>query len=1274
MTGGVADAWAAAAFSKCTRHLTTARKRPAVSAELQGLLREMQLTAVAPIHLSHAVETGLDGLERYWSGGDFVIVVMAFVKPEVTFQRRTSFKSYVWCAGSESLEAKDLGDSPVSRQVVQYGRQEKAGDELILGLSKASPLAPVFVEAFLKPSGLAQEQGVRPGWYLDLDATLFGPASESETMKAIKAELGGDFPDNLEDAYRQIHTLYKRLCDWLARPGLGLVFCNAVKAELLPACLVRFVGSPRQQLGEMMEDGTLTGDGLLRSSPAHMAGVRGGWQLDVQKSAELASLNIEKAKETSEAIAEVLGGDSERVLAFSCPEGDDTWELQEGTDWMEPYLLPGADTVAIRIESSPGNSDEQHLLVVAVPTGDELVKPSAEQLQKLANSWEGACDGFYGLKGEEVTVERDSWDEVRLRALCAHHGWDFSWMSEDDERRRRIVEMITSTGLGTPGRAVVVNLHPAEPVQHHGAEDTATKMTCAEDPSLEAPLPRKDEKNTQGLMVIDLALELHRRAKDFAMAGDTLRAKALVESSIDQLVTAKGLVPGGRILQLLDGLLEAWHTEGIVLQAEDHDTVAELESCVADALRKVAKAPVVAAAAAKLVLGGCGTTPSTASDATTARGDCIPIDPKSGGLLNAAVAAAEARVVDDGASGVDWDAGSSRISSQQPTPVGSPEPRSPPSELEVAMEPAKNLPPSSSRIEDSGKVEVQHLQPVEEPILFDRTPGGGAALVPAGMPSEVVAAQAKRGVSAKRWPKRWLFGLCWSKHTVPGEPSTQRCQLRLARDFHRGDLIGAGSYGCVFAARRKTTGEIMAVKEMLLDRAGITKVERSERLVKLTRELRLCEQLEHPFIVSYFGHEFVMGAQGGPEKLHLFLEYCSGGSLAAQLRTYGPVSEELLRKYTQQLVGGLMYLHSRSPPVVHCDLKCANVLLTHSGDVKIADFGCSRWIQPGEAVLENSVAGSVFWMAPELFRGRGKLTTTSDIWSLGCCVLEMATGSPPWFEKRFDNILQACHVIANSEELPAIPAELSKQASTLICVCLKRNPQERPTALELNKSKMLRAWGGPAAPSPDWRGELHESGGERALREEADEGGGAGGPGGRCEQKATLGPQHVLSVDGVGAYDHISRRCMLLPVAALCYGSPSMYVFYDEEGIENEVQDDGRMHGLPSDTPGDRLFAAYLCAGNCVDAPLIGNRHITVSASLMWRATMALATGRTSQQLAAPTARAGNTVASREASDVASMAVPSRSDEATDEAGCGRPSACSMDGRAAGHPLPPPAV
>ena len=54
--------------------------------------------------------------------------------------------------------------------------------------------------------------------------------------------------------------------------------------------------------------------------------------------------------------------------------------------------------------------------------------------------WEESSDRFFGLRGEEVSAERDSWDEARLRALCAQHGWEFAWMTEDDERRRRFEE------------------------------------------------------------------------------------------------------------------------------------------------------------------------------------------------------------------------------------------------------------------------------------------------------------------------------------------------------------------------------------------------------------------------------------------------------------------------------------------------------------------------------------------------------------------------------------------------------------------------------------------------------------------------------------------------------------------------------------------------------------------------------------------------------------------------------------------------------------------
>ncbi|CAE8734249.1 unnamed protein product [Polarella glacialis] len=311
-----------------------------------------------------------------------------------------------------------------------------------------------------------------------------------------------------------------------------------------------------------------------------------------------------------------------------------------------------------------------------------------------------------------------------------------------------------------------------------------------------------------------------------------------------------------------------------------------------------------------------------------------------------------------------------------------------------------------------------------------------------------------------------LCGSCCRGREVPASAMhscgavQQRGQLRLAQDFQRGDMLGSGSFGCVFAARQSSTGEIVAVKEMFLDRAGSSRQSEkpSDTLLRLTRELRLCEQLEHPHIVKSLGHEFVIGAQNGPERVHLFLEYCSGGSLAAQLRSYGPLSVSLLRKYPLQLVDGLSYLHSRSPPVVHRDLKCANVLLTHSGDVKIADFGCSKWLsQTDESLLENSVAGSIFWMAPELIRGKGKLTTSADVWSLGCCVVEMATGSPPWSDRHFDNILQACHVIAASDELPPYPATIPDKAASFVLACLRRNQQDRPTANELRHHPLFKS-------------------------------------------------------------------------------------------------------------------------------------------------------------------------------------------------------------------------
>ncbi|CAJ1445323.1 unnamed protein product [Effrenium voratum] len=350
---------------------------------------------------------------------------------EITFRRMISGPSYLWCS------ADTEEDNALKRVTVIYDKNNKASGELQLSLQPQLPLTPIRLEAFGPQKGPAQEAGVRAGWYLDIDATFFG-ASQHIFQEHFEHESG--YPENVEQALRLIHPLFRCLQSSLDKKGLCLTFCNALEAQMLPEVRVFFPAksTPREQLGKLTAEGELTGEGLPRSSPATVAGVRAGWQLSVKKSASLTARHGVAVPE--EAQMEFLLGpaDVERILVFQEPQ-EERAETKAASEWTEPVLFPGEDSVGVRCEPSDNPAD-RHLLVVLVPTGPGHEAPSQRQLQQLAECWESACDGFFGLRGEEVSVERDGWDEVRLRALCAHHGWEFSWMTEDDERRRRIVE------------------------------------------------------------------------------------------------------------------------------------------------------------------------------------------------------------------------------------------------------------------------------------------------------------------------------------------------------------------------------------------------------------------------------------------------------------------------------------------------------------------------------------------------------------------------------------------------------------------------------------------------------------------------------------------------------------------------------------------------------------------------------------------------------------------------------------------------------------------
>ena len=219
------------------------------------------------------------------------------------------------------------------------------------------------------------------------------------------------------------------------------------------------------------------------------------------------------------------------------------------------------------------------------------------------------------------------------------------------------------------------------------------------------------------------------------------------------------------------------------------------------------------------------------------------------------------------------------------------------------------------------------------------------------------------------------------------------------KDYQLGDCLGKGAFGSVFRALNMGTGETVAVKQVKL--ADLPKSE----LRVITLEIDLLKNLDHPNIVKYRG--FVKTA----ESLNIILEYCENGSLHSISKNFGKFPENLVGLYMSQVLHGLLYLHEQG--VIHRDIKGANILTTKQGLVKLADFGVATRTT---TLHESSVVGTPYWMAPEVIELSGA-TTASDIWSLGCTVIELLDGKPPYHK------LQPMHALFRivNDDHPPLP-------------------------------------------------------------------------------------------------------------------------------------------------------------------------------------------------------------------------------------------------------------
>ncbi|CEL61904.1 Cytokinesis protein sepH OS=Aspergillus niger (strain CBS 513,88 / FGSC A1513) GN=sepH PE=3 SV=1 [Rhizoctonia solani AG-1 IB] len=258
--------------------------------------------------------------------------------------------------------------------------------------------------------------------------------------------------------------------------------------------------------------------------------------------------------------------------------------------------------------------------------------------------------------------------------------------------------------------------------------------------------------------------------------------------------------------------------------------------------------------------------------------------------------------------------------------------------------------------------------------------------------------------------------------------------------YSLGDCIGKGQFGSVYRALNLTTGQMVAVKQLALD--GLS----ADEVKSLKKEVDLLKSLSHPSIVKY------EGMAQDEEHLSIVLEYVENGSLGQTLKAFGKLNEKLVASYVIRILEGLHYLHQCS--VVHCDLKAANILTTKNGNVKLSDFGVSLNLHAMERV--NEVAGTPNWMAPEVIELKGA-STKSDIWSLGCVVVELLTGRPPYGD--IPNGLTVMFRIVEDER-PPIPDGFSPMLRNFLELCFNKDPDLRPSAAILFEHPWLKQkWG-----------------------------------------------------------------------------------------------------------------------------------------------------------------------------------------------------------------------
>lgn len=258
-----------------------------------------------------------------------------------------------------------------------------------------------------------------------------------------------------------------------------------------------------------------------------------------------------------------------------------------------------------------------------------------------------------------------------------------------------------------------------------------------------------------------------------------------------------------------------------------------------------------------------------------------------------------------------------------------------------------------------------------------------------------------------------------------------------AKNFDLLECLGEGTYGSVYIAFDKKSGEQVALKVVKLDND-------EEEVQQEIDCMRMCTT---PYVLKLFS------AYESLDHTHVYMgmEICEAGSVNdLMFATDQTLNEQQIRDVAAGITLGLQYVHDKN--IIHRDIKAGNILLNVAGQVKLADFGVSALVQSRFERCHTAI-GAPFWMSPECI-SEEPYDGRTDIWSLGITLIEMAEGRPP---NSHIHPMRALFLIPTQPPPKfTVPDKWSRDLRAFVRACLTRAHDDRPSAQELIQFKFIQ--------------------------------------------------------------------------------------------------------------------------------------------------------------------------------------------------------------------------